>query len=74
MSGKIQRVKFDLSPEAYAVLLEVADRLGVSRAEAIRRMLGLSHFVLRHRAQGSRLVIEKRAWYGRLIRREVIFG
>ncbi len=74
MSGEILRVHFDLSPEADTVLSDVADRLGISRAQVIRRALGLSHFVLRHRAQGSRLVIEKRTWYGRVIRREVIFG
>jgi hypothetical protein len=52
------RITADFSPEAYEVLTKVAKRLGATKAEALRRALGLIDVVQRRQAEGWRLVLE----------------
>jgi len=55
----VTRVTADFSPEAYETLSSVSNQLDASKAEVLRKALGLLNFVVKHRAQGWRLVLEK---------------
>lgn len=58
-SKKYTRMTADFTPEAYQTLSEVATRFGGSKAEAVRRALGLLNYLLRQKDQGWTLVLEK---------------
>jgi hypothetical protein len=55
---KATRVTVDFDPEAYKALNEAAELLGTTKAEAIRKALGLSLYVLREKRNGKRLIVE----------------
>jgi hypothetical protein len=52
------RVTADFSPQAYATLKEISEKLGSNKADTIRRSLGLILYVLNQKAKGRRLVVE----------------
>jgi hypothetical protein len=52
------RVTVDFSPEAYAALEEISRTLGASKAEALRKALGLMRFVLQETRKGAKLILE----------------
>lgn len=53
------RVTVDFSPEAYATLNEVAERIDSSKAEALRRALGAYRYLLAEQKDGWRVVLER---------------
>jgi len=53
------RITADFHPEAYAVLQKVADELHTTKADALRRALGLINYVLEAQSEGNELFIEK---------------
>lgn len=55
----LKRVTADFSPEAYSTLSEVAELLGSSKVDALRRSLGLMHFVLIQQKEKWKVVLEK---------------
>jgi hypothetical protein len=59
MEQKATRVTVDFSPEAYAALNDVAERIGGSKAEALRRALGAYRFILRQQEEGWSVMLEK---------------
>ncbi len=66
------RVTVDFSPEAYAALDEISKALHTSKAEALRKALGLMRFALHERVGqpgGTKLILEGP---GRGERREII--
>jgi len=56
-SGK--RITADFSPDAYKVLTDTAAELHISKAEALRKALGLIYFVIRQQKDGWTLILEK---------------
>ncbi|MDL1892984.1 hypothetical protein FBQ87_08850 [Sphingobacteriales bacterium CHB3] len=52
------RVTADFDAEAYKALNEVAELLGTTKADAIRRALGLSRYVLKQKHNGKKLILE----------------
>lgn len=57
---KITRITADFSPEAYAVLGTVAERLNTSKADVLRRSLGLFSFVLDLSENGGKVIFEEK--------------
>ncbi len=55
----MKRITADFSPEAYQVLTDTATQMSISKAEALRKALGLIFFVLRHQKDGWSLILEK---------------
>jgi len=55
----VKRITADFSPEAYEVLERVAKNLDTTKADALRRALGLLDFVLTERKEGWKVVLEK---------------
>lgn len=55
---EVHRVSMDMSEEAYQVVREIADGSGVTKAEVIRRALGLMRFVMEERHRGGRIIVE----------------
>ena len=58
-SPAMKRITADFSPEAYDVLTETSRRLSISKAEALRKALGLIDFVSRQQKEGWTLILEK---------------
>jgi hypothetical protein len=56
---KTKRITADFSPEAYEVLERVAKNLDTTKADALRRALGLLDFLLTEKKQGYAIVLEK---------------
>jgi len=54
-----KRITADFSPEAYQVLTDTAAQLSISKAEALRKALGLIYFVIRQQKDGWTLILEK---------------
>ncbi|MCH7574489.1 MAG: hypothetical protein IIA59_05110 [Candidatus Marinimicrobia bacterium] len=54
------RITADFHPDAYAVLNRVADMLHTSKADALRRALGLIDYILTIQSNGSELIIEEK--------------
>jgi hypothetical protein len=52
------RVTVDFSPEAFAALDELSKSLNTSKAEALRKALGLLRFAAEERRKGAKLIIE----------------
>lgn len=52
------RVTVDFSDEAYKAIDEIAQALSTTKSEALRKSLGLMHFVLEERKRGAKLLIE----------------
>jgi len=55
----MKRITADFSPEAYDVLTETSKRLSISKAESLRKALGLIDFVTRQQKEGWTLILEK---------------
>lgn len=55
---EFKRITADLSPEAYETLSQIAKQLETSKAEALRRALGLTYFILRHQKEGGKVILE----------------
>jgi hypothetical protein len=55
----MKRITADFSPEAYEVLNDTAKQLSISKAEALRKALGLINFVIRQQKEGWTLILEK---------------
>ena len=55
------RITVDFSPEAYAVLTVLADRLGTTKANALRRSLGLFDFLMKQELDGWKMILERGA-------------
>ena len=55
----MKRITADFSPEAYQVLSDTSTQMSISKAEALRKALGLIAFVLRHQKEGWTLILEK---------------
>lgn len=56
---QLTRITADFTPEAYETLSTVSESLQTTKAEALRKALGLLNFVIKHRNQGWKLVLEK---------------
>ncbi len=56
-----KRITADFDPDAYAALTEVAEMLHSTKAEALRRALGLIRFALREKKDGMRLMVENKS-------------
>lgn len=54
----ITRITADFSPEAYGVLCRLSKKFG-SKAEALRRAIGLLDYASSQREEGWMLVLEK---------------
>jgi hypothetical protein len=53
------RVTVDFTPEAYAALTEISKALSTSKAEALRKSLGLMRFVLEEtQRKHAKLILE----------------
>lgn len=52
------RITADFSPEAYQTLTEVAQQLDTTKAEALRRSLGLLRFILEQKKEGYKIFVE----------------
>lgn len=57
VAATTHRVTVDFSDEAYKALGEIAEKLGTSKAEALRRSLALMRYVTTE-GDGQRLIIE----------------
>lgn len=57
--SKTVRITADFSPEAYGMLDGVSKQLGTSKADVIRRALGLYSFVLDHKNEDWKLYLER---------------
>jgi hypothetical protein len=55
----MKRITADFSPEAYQVLSNASAEMSTSKAEVLRKALGLIYFVTRHQKEGWTLVLEK---------------
>ena len=55
----MKRITADFSPEAYDILNDTAKQLSISKAEALRKALGLINFVIRQQKEGWTLILEK---------------
>ena len=53
-----KRITADFSEEAYEALTEVSESLHTTKAESLRRALGLIRFILRQQKEGWRLILE----------------
>lgn len=62
-------VNVNFSPQAFKAMEEIADELGVTNAEVLRRALGLMRFAVRERAHGARLIVKGPGWG---MRREIV--
>ncbi len=58
---KYTRITADFDGEAYEALEEVAEMLHSTKAEALRRALGLIRFALREKKEGMRLIVENKS-------------
>jgi hypothetical protein len=58
MPKELTRITADFSPEAYQTLNEVADLMNTTKADVLRRSLGLLRFVLQEQKEGRKIVIE----------------
>ena len=58
---KSNRVTADFSPEAYDVLSRLADALYTTKADTLRRALGVLDFLLKHKRDGWKLILENDA-------------
>lgn len=56
---KSVRITADLAPEAYDTLTSVALNMQTTKAEALRKALGLLSFILKYRRDGWNVVLEK---------------
>lgn len=54
-----KRITADFSPEAYEALERVAENLDTTKADALRRALGLIDFLLMEKKENWKLVLEK---------------
>ena len=54
------RTSFNLSPEAEAIVRELAQRKGVSMGEVISRAIGTEKYLLDRIAEGAKILIEER--------------
>ena len=54
----LKRITADFDQEAYSALTEVSESLGTTKAEALRKALGLIRFILREKKEGFRLILE----------------
>ena len=52
------RVTADFDENAYKALTEVADEMGTTKVDAIRRALGLIRYVLRQKKDQKKFMIE----------------
>lgn len=57
--SNMKRITADFSPDAYKTLTETAKELGITKAEALRKALGLIYFVIRQQNEGWTIVLEK---------------
>lgn len=51
-TNSVKRITADFSPEAYACLERIAKELKVTKAEALRRVIGTTDFILEERNKG----------------------
>ena len=58
MPKELTRITADFSLEAYQTLNEVADLMNTTKADVLRRSLGLLRFVLQEQKEGRKIVIE----------------
>lgn len=58
---ELKRITADLTPEAYEVLSEVAKQLHTSKADVLRRSLGLINFLLKEKEKGYKLILESQS-------------
>jgi len=56
---EVKRITADFSPEAYEALERVAKNLDTTKADALRRALGLIDFLLTEKSKDWVLVLEK---------------
>jgi hypothetical protein len=56
---EVKRITADFSPDAYETLERVAKNLDTTKADAIRRALGLIDYILAEQKQDWILVLEK---------------
>ena len=56
---EVKRITADFSPEAYEALERVAKNLDTTKADALRRSLGLIDFLLTEKKEDWKLVLEK---------------
>lgn len=52
------RVTVDFSEDAYKAVEEIAIELATTKSQALRKALGLLHFVLEEKKKGGKLFIE----------------
>lgn len=52
------RVTVDFSPEANAAISEIAEGLGTTKSEALRKALGLMKFIVEERKKGTKLILD----------------
>ena len=55
----VKRITADFTVDAYNILDNTSIQLGISKAEVLRKALGLISFVLRHQKEGWTLMLEK---------------
>lgn len=65
----MKRVTVDFADEAYMNLDEIAKDLSTTKAEALRKALGLLKFALEEKKRGSKLIFENEK---ENLRREII--
>jgi hypothetical protein len=54
----VKRITADFSPEAYQTLERVASKLNTTKADALRRALGLIDLVISHQREGWKLTLQ----------------
>jgi hypothetical protein len=54
----LRRVTADFSPEAFEVLESVSRKLQTSKADALRRTLGLMNYLLQQKEEGWKIYLE----------------
>lgn len=52
------RVTVDFSPEAFEAVDTISKGLSTSKAEALRKALGLMRFILQEKNKGAKLILE----------------
>ena len=55
---EVKRITADFDPEAYNALTEVSESLHTTKADSLRRALGLIRFILRQQHEGWRIILE----------------
>jgi len=60
METDFKRITADFSPEAYEVLSNVARKLRTTKADTLRRALGLINFILREQSNGWKIILENK--------------